>query len=48
LTDLEQEHLQMIEAWGQALRERDEARDTACRLEEEVARLKAHIEGLEK
>lgn len=38
LNDLEVEALQMIEAWGTALRERDEARETAMRLEEELAR----------
>jgi len=36
--DLEAEALQMIEAWGTALRERNEARETAMRLEEELAR----------
>lgn len=30
--------LEYIGLWGKALRERDEARDTACRLEEELAR----------
>lgn len=38
---LEQEHLEMIEAWGKALRERDEARDYACRLEAMIAMLMA-------
>ena len=32
------EYMQMVDLWGRALRERDEARDTACRLEEELAR----------
>lgn len=38
-TEDDQEYLAMVEAWGQALRERDEARDYACRLEAMVAML---------